>query len=333
MNQPDAGAFFRLPALIETTKTISPATIERLEFSFGATAAGLQASSAGTTLALPLPRLSGDISENIFSPVRPLTTCEGWSLWENDDVLVGCRTAAVRGPIAETTESIYTSLLRASSGRSLYRIWNYVPAINAHVGGEENYRAFCAGRAQAFESAFGPSFSAMLPAASAVGCTGDSLCAIFVAGRLPGRRLENVEQIPAYLYPPEHGRRSPSFSRAMAVPDAARPLVFVSGTAAIKGHETVAPGDLSAQLDCTLDNLRLISRASGLGDNFSPPGGAAVERHFKIYLRHRGDLAAARARLGQTLLRAGDHFIYLHSDICRSELLVEIEATIIGGRG
>jgi len=41
-----------------------------------------------------------------------------------------------------------------------------------------------------------------------------------------------------------------------------------------------------------------------------------------VYLRHAGDLPAVRALVEA---RAGQA-IYLHADICRAELLVEIEA-------
>jgi enamine deaminase RidA (YjgF/YER057c/UK114 family) len=104
-------------------------------------------------------------------------------------------------------------------------------------------------------------------------------------------------------------------------------MIFISGTAAIKGHATIAPGDTAAQLDCTLENLALISRAAGLGNSL----GAAGEfvRHFKIYLRHASDHAAAAARIQSTLLRPSDRITWLHADVCRAALNVEIEATLV----
>jgi len=55
----------------------------------------------------------------------------------------------------------------------------------------------------------------------------------------------------------------------------------------------------------------------------------AVERHFKIYLRHAADFAATRDRLEQSLLRPNDIVTYLQADICRTALRVEIEATLV----
>ena len=91
---------------------------------------------------------------------------------------------------------------------------------------------------------------------------------------------------------------------------------------------TVAPGLLAEQIDCTLDNLRLISRAAGLGDDLG--AATASERHFKVYLRHAADLEATRARLEKSLLRAGDSVTWLEADLCRATLNVEVEATVFG---
>jgi chorismate lyase/3-hydroxybenzoate synthase len=73
--------------------------------------------------------------------------------------------------------------------------------------------------------------------------------------------------------------------------------------------------------------LRLVSREAGLGHDLGAT--RARERHFKIYLRHAADFAAARARLEQDVLRPTDLVTYLRSDICRAALSVEIEATLV----
>lgn len=46
---------------------------------------------------------------------------------------------------------------------------------------------------------------------------------------------------------------------------------------------------------------------------------------LKVYMRHAQDLGAVRAELGAHGLDA-DAALYLQADICRAELLVEIEA-------
>jgi hypothetical protein len=176
-----------------------------------------------------------------------------------------------------------------------------------------------------------------LPAASAVGGAPGVLAVVFAATRTEPAARENPEQVPAYEYHADYGPKSPSFSRAMQVTAGGRRWTFVSGTAAIKGHETQAVGDLAGQIACTLDNLRLVSRECGLGDALGAErvgsGGASggLERHFKVYLRDAAKLAEARAALeGEGgLLREGDRVTWLHADICRADLEIEIEATVV----
>jgi hypothetical protein len=219
--------------------------------------------------------------------------------------------------------------LGAAAGHHLYRIWNLVPDINGVGGtGLENYRAFCRGRAEAFEAALGGGYGRRLPAASALGTTDPRLLVAFLAGTVPGRHVENPAQVPAYEYPAEHGPKPPSFARATVVDRGDRRDVFVSGTSAITGHATVAPSDTRGQLDCTLENLRLISGACGLGERLG--AGACESRHFKVYLRHPAELAAVRPALEAALLQPGDHVSYLGADICRSALNVEIEVAVRG---
>ncbi len=162
-----------------------------------------------------------------------------------------------------------------------------------------------------------------------MGSDGRTIEVVFAAGQAGPRHVENPEQVPAYLYPAEHGPRPPSFSRATVVEEGGRRGVFVSGTAAIKGHATVGAGSLSEQIGYTLDNLRLISRASGVGGALGADGGGAQwTRHFKVYLRREADLAEARRLLEGALVFPGDRVCWLRSDICRAELDIEIEATL-----
>jgi len=285
------------------------------------------AAVAAAGLRLPLPLLSGT-PERIFDAVRSVGEKEGFRLFSTGELLLGCAIQPLACDVAVSSRDLYLRLLRAAAGRSLYRIWNYVPAINEARGGVENYRAFSAGRSLAFEDACGPKFPTVLPAASAVGCGGTALAAIFVAGGAAPRHIENPEQVPAYCYPLEHGPRAPSFSRATMAADRGRPLLFISGTAAIKGHGTVAPERLDAQLDCTLDNLRLVSESAGIGEDLG--AGRKLVRHFKVYLRRAADFAAAKTRLEGALFRPEDRVIWLQADLCRRALLVEVEATVVG---
>lgn len=272
--------------------------------------------------------MAGSTTEEIFPDVTALSTESGVQLFQFGRWLLGyAREPFAGADLAARTEGLYRRIIGVTKGRHLYRIWNYVPEINEETNGLENYRAFCLGRSVAFEGMLGGVFQPQLPAASAVGCPGRQIELIFAAGETVPTHFENPEQVPAYQYPREHGPRSPSFARATVVRDAGLTWTFVSGTSAIKGHETIAPGALDAQIECTLDNLRLIGSKSGLGSDLS--AGTAARRHFKVYLRHPSALAVARTRLERELLGPKDVITYLQAEICRAALNVEIEATIV----
>jgi len=207
-----------------------------------------------------------------------------------------------------------------------------VPAINATgPGGLENYRAFCRGRSLGFEQHYGRGFKMVLPAASAVGRPASALTVVFAAGSGQPRHVENPLQVPAYDYPTDYGPRAPSFARATVVPGPAHATVFISGTAAIRGHATIAPHSLRRQLECTLENLQAISAACGLGATLA--AGTGATRHFKVYVRHAADQALVESILQERLLTDTDRVSYVQSDICRASLLVEIEASLFGVAG
>jgi hypothetical protein len=299
----------------------APLTSEPFSLAF---TTSLQAVAGGR---LGIPVLAGEPHETLFRHLRAAGQRDGFDLFTSADWLVGVRVEPLADALGALTEAIYAALIAVSrqEGRELARIWNYVPAINAESAeGMEVYRVFCQGRARAFDQA---GWDGPVPAASAVGGAPGVIAVMFAASRQRPAARENPEQIPAFEYPSLYGPRSPSFSRAMQVQADGRRWTFISGTAAIKGHQTVAAGDLSGQVACTRDNLRLISLACGLGESLGE--GLAAERHFKIYLRTAADLPAVAALLDDGWLRVGDRVTWLHADICRADLALEIEVTVV----
>ncbi len=196
------------------------------------------------------------------------------------------------------------------------RVFNYLPCITAQQGGGERYRAFNAGRHAAFE-ACGRAVAAA-PSACALGTQQGNPVIYFVAAAAAGRPIENPRQVSAYHYPERYGRRSPSFSRAMLAGDP--PQFYISGTASIVGHETMHTGNAADQTDETLRNLQALLQAAG--------GGTLAEHahslRLKVYIRHKQDVPAIRGRL-EALPRFAS-VLLLQADICRPDLLVEIEA-------
>ncbi len=193
------------------------------------------------------------------------------------------------------------------------RLWNYLDDINVGDGDAERYRRFCAGRLQGMGHFFADGF----PAATAIGHpqAAGQLELYCLASRAAGHRIENPRQLSAWRYPRQYGPVSPSFARAMRLPD--NQALALSGTAAIRGHASRHDGDLEAQLDETLTNLHSLLQAADM------PGTLGAHSPLKVYVRHADDLPRVDAILANRL--PDTPRLLLQADICRRELLVEID--------
>lgn len=220
-----------------------------------------------------------------------------------------------RGDIEVACEHAYDRLLEhlaASPERHLLRVWNYLDNINAGEGDAERYRRFCSARAQRM-AAHGLT---RYPAATAIGHRGTPgrLQVYALSAISDGRALENPRQVSAWEYPRQYGPTAPSFARAMLLPQGG---LAISGTAAVIGHASHHVGDVTAQVDEAVANLQaLLERASlPAFDALSP---------LKVYVRHPEDADAVGAALARHL-DPSVPLLLLQGDICRTELLVEID--------
>lgn len=161
-----------------------------------------------------------------------------------------------------------------------------------------------------------------VPAACALGVAQGPLSVAFLAGVSRVTPIENPRQVSAYQYPKAYGPRSPTFSRAALARLAGQEILFISGTASIVGHESVHTGDVVAQTHESLDNilavLSEVTKATG-SKRFS-----LASLSFRVYLRHANDAQAVRVVMAQRVGEAAMHCF--QADVCRSDLLVEVEA-------
>jgi enamine deaminase RidA (YjgF/YER057c/UK114 family) len=229
--------------------------------------------------------------------------------------------------LLRATEIAYREIfavLKETKHGHLIRIWNYLPEINREADGDERYRHFNSARQMAFRDSGRAKLSTM-PAASALGSpAGSPISIYFLAARQPPKMIENPRQTSAYHYPPKFGRHSPMFSRACVLSESAGTNLFVSGTASIVGHETIHPGDVAAQTQETMANITaLLAEANRVVGSVR----YSLDRlKFKVYVRQPSDLLAIEGALAK-LLKLRTPIVYLQADVCREDLLVEIEAT------
>ena len=233
---------------------------------------------------------------------------------------------AVDSPLRAATDAAYQqifSLLKTKNYPHLWRAWNYIPDIHGAEAGLERYRQFNIGRHHAFEAARCATDAS--PAASALGTRDGKFSIAFIAGHIAPTRIENPRQISAYAYPAQYGPRSPAFSRAITVATAHHYLLFVSGTASIVGHETVHSGDVVAQTREAVANVSALLEQAHIAATLplsAPPLSALT---YRVYIRHRHHAALVQQAL-EALIDVSAHALYLQADICREDLLVEIEA-------
>ena len=223
--------------------------------------------------------------------------------------------------LAALAEDAYRQVFAIVAGRSgmrLYRMWNYVPSINQSCGGLENYRRFNVGRWNAFQERYGTAAEPSMPAATAVGISEPVLVIQFHAGSNPVRYVENPEQVPAYAYPEQHGPRPPSFSRGAVIPEAR--TAYLSGTASVKGHRTIASDCLEEQVRLTLDNVSIVKkRLVGLVPETS------LRSTWRVYVRHREEAPVVVRLLEDALGISENQLLALEAAICRESLRVEVE--------
>jgi enamine deaminase RidA (YjgF/YER057c/UK114 family) len=204
--------------------------------------------------------------------------------------------------------------------RHIVRIWNQMPGIHDSLDPDcDRYKHFNAGRFAAVCEWFGGAeqIPAHVPAASGIGHCGQKLVVHALATERAGIPLENPQQVPAFRYSRRYGPLPPCFSRATRV-HGPRASLLIAGTAAITGEQSQHVGDLSKQLDLTLENLRILMRAAGFNDanllaRISSP------RAYVSTLDH-----AAYVQQALREIFAGETELF-RADLCRPELLVEIE--------
>jgi enamine deaminase RidA (YjgF/YER057c/UK114 family) len=253
------------------------------------------------------------------------------------------------GTVHDRTLSAFRSAdeLLAEAGfrfDEVVRTWLYLGDITGMEGQAQRYRELNRARADFYRDLkFAAGLArpggdkSVFPASTGIGAGGKNVTIGCIAMRsdrpdavlVP---LENPRQTSAFDYAHQYGSESPKFCRAMAVVAGDYATTFVSGTASITASETRHLDDVRRQTLETLDNIEALIGA----DNFCGHGlagfGARLEdlALARVYLKRHTDYAQARAiceaRLGELPT------IYAVGDICRPELLVEIEGIAFSRR-
>lgn len=240
-----------------------------------------------------------------------------------------------RTPLSWAGYKIYRELFATIKKHrlgQLIRIWNYVPNIlvmsEAKVPSEdrERYRQFNIGRYDGWQD-FGPrdaEGNLLRPAATGIGTHNGPLVLEAVTSHDPVVYIENPRQIPAYHYPRRYGSKAPAFARATLNLAKTGSELFVSGTASIVGAETVHLGDPIAQVEETFTNIKTLIGRENLA-RYDHDGFELSElTGVRTYVKNPADYPVIKREV-EKFLGPNIPVTYLNNDICRPNLLLEIE--------
>ncbi len=215
---------------------------------------------------------------------------------------------------------------------NLVRQWNFIGNILSINNDIQNYQAFNELRNDKYSRYRKVSG---YPAATGIGMKMDGVKVDFYAvkSRNPDAviPIENPDQVNPYSYGQmvlkgnalkgKSGKQPPQFERAVLSGN----NLFISGTASIIGQDTIGPGDVEKQTSVTLENILKLYNSNKIPRSDGDTSRNAMELIIlRVYIRYQEDFEKVKAVCGKYF--PGAPAVYIEADICRDDLLVEIEA-------
>ncbi len=205
---------------------------------------------------------------------------------------------------------------------SIVRQWNYIGQITEYDRAGQHYQSFNNVRSAFYAAG---EWQKGYPAATGIGMSLggvliDMDAVLFHTSDAFVTAIDNKLQIAAHAYSGrvlEEARQqktTPKFERAKSITFRDRRLVYISGTAAIRGEESLKEAGVQQQLQTTMENIAQLT-------------GKARLAMLRVYLKNASDYEAARDVLETYGLSIP--VVYLQADVCREELLIEIEGIAI----
>ena len=242
-------------------------------------------------------------------------------------------------------EQMGSALKKMGSGfEHVLRTWFYLGGITEVDGGVQRYKELNRARTDFYKgiefhcSTLQPNIpQGLYPASTGIGMRGDTLVGSCVA--LETQRndavllpLENPQQTPAYAYPPHHSPQSPKFSRGVVLVLENYVTTWVSGTASVVHSISRYPGNIEKQTEQTIENIeRLIAAENLRFHGINHPGARLSDlAKIRVYLKRPEDFLRCKAICDQRFQSVPA--IYAVADVCRPELLVEIEGVAFSKR-
>ena len=231
--------------------------------------------------------------------------------------------------------------LLSSEGFSLndvVRQWNYIPGIlgfEMKDGKEwQHYQLFNEIRRLYYDN---HRTIEGYPAATGIGVSTGSvsidICAFKSKEANTIISINNPEQVNAYQYKQDvligelvdgtKTKQAPQFERAKLISQPKSGTLFISGTASIKGQYTIGIDDVVEQTKTTLSLMQKLSSAAQHVDENSTKDSICLS-YARVYIKNPEDFRIVKSICQDELKNIPISFV--QADVCRDNLLVEIEA-------
>lgn len=219
----------------------------------------------------------------------------------------------------------------------IVRQWNYVGQIlHCYREGNKDFQHYQVMNDLRGEAYARHSFENGFPAATGIGTLSEGVTlgihAIRSEGSLRILPVHNPLQTDAYRYSDQvligTHKQAPQFERGKLLIRESGCLIYISGTAAIHNEQTLAKNDLYGQVQVTMDNiLNLISADNPDMKPVYEQGGQPGINYLRAYIKPGQNMHIVKNYLKEKF--HGVDLLLLEADICRDDLLVEIEGIAV----
>ena len=225
------------------------------------------------------------------------------------------------------------------SMNNLVRQWNFIGDILGMKEGFQNYQVFNEVRSEYYKR-----YRTIegFPAATGVGMKygGVSLdfCALKSDDVIKMKAINNPNQVNAYEYGQQvlkgftgrvaSAKHPPQFERGLLLMNKTASTLFVSGTASIIGQETIGKGDVNEQTLVTIENIRKVADIERIKQLVGKQDmGQGRFSLLRVYIKKQEDFSSVKSICYDQF--KDSPVIFIEADICRDDLLTEIEAEVL----
>ncbi|MDO5571636.1 MAG: hypothetical protein Q4F97_09285 [Bacteroidales bacterium] len=246
----------------------------------------------------------------------------------------------VKSQSDEAFETVYAIFEKENFRiNSIVRQWNYLENITGIIDNKQIYQEFNDSRSEFYSK---ESWEKGYPSATGIGMSNGGMVidinAVAVLNdRVTVEPIDNRLQISAHDYSKNilvgeknKNKTTPKFERAKCVyqinekpENFCNGNLYISGTAAIRGEHSISKNDIKEQTIVTIENINeLVNENNRLLKNRNISECSNLS-YLRVYIKNEQDYYSANEIL-KSIFPTID-IAYVKADVCRDELLIEIE--------